>query len=159
MVDSGCGRPCCPEGLAKGGKIQSTPQSRRGHVFVGPAGERYRNKGKITVSGKNAFGLKTALEFNVAEGVDQALASVAAVNDVDNLAVFDSSGERRGSIILNGDTPAGRAIREAVQQALRREIGSPIERIKHTYVTTLWLDDDDEAEDADATAGFPRQGS
>ena len=145
--------------MATGRKLQSTPQSRRGHVFVGPAGERYKNRGKITVSGTNAFGRKTALEFNVAEGVDQALASVAAVNDIDNLAVFDSTGERQGSIILNGDTEEGRTIREAVRRALDKEIGSPIERIKNTYVTTLWLDDADEPDDADATSGFTRQGS
>ena len=145
--------------MANGRKLQSTPQSRRGQVFVGPAGERYKNRGKITVSGTNAFGRKTALEFNVAEGVDQAVASVAAVNDVDNLAVFDSTGERQGSIILNGDTEEGRTIRDAVRRALDKEIGSPIERIKNTYVTTLWLDDADEPDDVDATSGFPRQGS
>ena len=69
--------------------------------------------------------------------MDQALASIAAVNDVDILAIFDSTGERRGSIILNGDTLEGKAIREAVQQALKKEMGSPIDRIKNTYVTTL----------------------
>ena len=41
-------------------------------------------------------------------------------------------------------------IREAVQQALKKKIGSPIDRVKNTYLTRLWLEDDDE--------GFPRQG-
>ena len=152
VVDSGCGKPCAPIALASGRVIEETDQSRRGHNFVGPGGEKYPNKGKIKITGTNEQGARTQLHFHVAEGIQQPLASVAAINDADNIAIFDSSGEHHGSRIVKASSPEGRQIRELVQKAK----GTEMRRIKNTYIARIWMDDDSTASSA---AGFRRQGS
>ena len=115
--------------LARGRKIIPTAQSRRGHSFVGPAGEGYRNRGKVILRGRNRLGRRIQVGVNLAEGVKQTLLSAAEMNDSDNIVVLDSSGEHHGSKLFPANTPEGRAVRKAVAAAR----GTPIDRVKNTY--------------------------
>ena len=65
------------------------------------------------------IGDKTQLQFHVAEGITQPLASVAACNDAENIVIFDSSGDFHGSKIVKanrGREVDPRAIRELVKK-------------------------------------------
>ena len=150
VMDSGCGQPVAPVSLGEGREVRETPQSRRGHAFIGPADERYPNKGMIDLVGTNESGRRTSMPFNLAGGVTQALQSFAACNDADNIAVFDSTGSRHGSKVIPGSSEIGKQIRALVEKAE----GTEMRRVKNTYYTRLWLDDPKEEEQV-----FTRRGS
>ena len=109
----------------------------RGHAFTGPAGEKYRNLGKLQLVGRNEAGRATAASFHIAEGVSQALGSVAESNDAGNLLAFDSSGGRDGSLILKADSEEGKAIRAATERALSKGAGTIMHRVKNNYITKM----------------------
>ena len=78
--------------------------------------------------------------FHVAEGIKQALGSVAECNDAGNMVLFDSSGDHKGSIILSSDTPEGKAIRVIAKKAQGKGTGTPMERIRNSYIIKMWLE-------------------
>ena len=79
-----------------------------GHFFMGPAKERYKHLGNITLKGTNESGDRVAMGFRIAEGVDQALGSVASANDGGTMAVSDSTGDHHGSKLIKADGEEGR---------------------------------------------------
>ena len=155
-IDSGCGRSVCPTSLAAGRTIEETKQSRAGHVFTGPGGERYPNRGRVTIRGVNDEERKCQVSFNVAEGVRQALGSVAECNDAGNIAIFDSSGEHSGSILLTAASEADRVIRRAVELAQKAGAGSRMHRVGNTYVTKIWMEEPSEMVNSPGFAGRGR---
>ena len=110
-MDFGCARSTAGASIAAdcGYQVRETPQSRRGHCFLGPGGERYANKGDVRFRSLDENSKACLTHFNIAEGVEQALASVAEVNDSGNLIIFDGC----GSFIIPGDGPDAAAIRKA----------------------------------------------
>ena len=84
---------------------------------MGPAGEKYRNLGRVNLTGVNETGRRTEVGVNVAQGVKQLLLSVAEVNDYGSLVVMDSYGGYEGSKVVRVDTPEGQAIRAAVTKS------------------------------------------
>ena len=103
--------------------------------------------GKVQLVGKNEAGKTMAATFNIAEGVKQALGSVAESNDVGNLLVFDSSGSREGSLILRADSEEGEAIRKAIDKAMSRGAGTKMHRAKNNFVTKMWVADQNNTSD------------
>ena len=93
----------------------------------------------ITMQGVNDEGRRTQMDIHLADGVKQLLLSIAQMNDVSNIAVFDSTGAHHGSRLVKADTEAGQAIRDAVRAATNKREGTPIERIQNTYYMNMWV--------------------
>ena len=123
-------------------------QSRRGHCFTGPGGEKYPNQGKVELNVLDEGSKPCRTSFNVAEGVDQILGSVADMNDVGNMVIFDSE----GSVSLPGKSPEAATIRRAIARAHRT---TPIHRRKNTFYIPLWVQEPTTPK----TAPFTRRGA
>ena len=118
-----------------GYEVQATPQSRNGHHFVGPGEERYANKGKVVMRALDETSRNVTTAFNVAEGVSQALASVAESNDAGNMLIFDQA----ESVIIRADSPEAARIRRAIADAAKK---TRIHRRKNTFFVPLWIQED-----------------
>ena len=140
-VDSGCTKSCGPVSLGEGREVEETPQSKAGHAFMGPGGEKYKNVGKATILGKNEAGKSCQVSMHMAQGVRQALGSVAESNDAGNMVVFDSTGEHHGSGIIRADSAEGKIIREAMRRALTETCATKIHRVKNSYEARIWIDE------------------
>ena len=134
----GCGKTGAGKYLTKGRQIRETPQSRGGHHFAGPGEEIYRNLGMITLEGRTTTA-RPRRWTSILPTEWSSLLSVAQMNDVGNLAVFDAVGDRQGSRIIKGNSPAWRAIRQAVREATAKKEGTAIRRVKNTYYMNLWI--------------------
>ena len=133
-MDSGCAKSTVGLNLARqlGYHISETPQSRGGHCFLGPGGERYPNRGDVNFKSLDESSRACVTHFNVAEGVDQALGSIAEANDAKNLVIFDAE----GSFLIPGNGPEAAAIRKA---ALRCRRATKIHRRKNSFYLPLWV--------------------
>ena len=146
-MDSGCGRSVIGKAAVKPDMIKATPQSARGHFFVGPADEKYPNLGKVTLEALNEGSRPVLANFNVAEGVSQALASVAESNDSGNMVIFD----KQQSVTMRADSPEGLRIRKAIAAVTQKTL---IHRRGNSFYLPLWVQDE-----AAVEAPFPRQGA
>ena len=113
-VDSGCGRSTAGPAMAEemGYTIEPTAQSQKGHYFVGPGGEKYMNRGRVQLRSMDESSRSCLTKFHIADGVDQALGSVAEMNDSDNLVLFDGE----GSAMIPGKCPEAAMIRKAMRK-------------------------------------------
>ena len=146
-VDSGCGRSVIGKAAVQPAMIKPTPQSARGHFFVGPADEKYPNLGKVTLEALNEGCRPVLANFYVAEGVSQALASVAESNDSGNMVIFD----KQQSVTMRADSPEGLRIRKAIAAATQKTL---IHRRGNSFYLPLWVQDW-----AATEPPFPRQGA
>ena len=119
-------------GQEMGYQTMETPQSRAGHCFLGPGGEKYANKGKVVFNAKDEASRACVTQFNVAEGVEQALGSVAEMLDADQLVLFDNE----GSHIISGKSPEAASIRKAASKCKR---STSIHRRKNSFFLPLWI--------------------
>ena len=129
-MDSGCAKSTVGLELARqlGYSVKETAQSRGGHCFLGPGGERYPDRGDVYFQSLDESSRSCITHFNVAEGVDQALGSIAEANDAKNLVIFDSE----GSFLIPGNGPEAAAIRKAALRCLRH-------RRKNSFYLPLWV--------------------
>ena len=83
-IDSGCARSTTGPAMVEAMQYvpRETPQSRAGHCFVGPGGERYANKGDVVFQAVDERARRCTTKFNIAEGLEQPLGSVAEMTDV-----------------------------------------------------------------------------
>ena len=86
--------------------------------------------------------------FNVAEGVEQILGSVADMNDADNLVVFD----KEKSVSMPGSSPEAAMIRRAIEKS---QDATKIHRRRNNFYIPLWVQKPSEEQ---AKAGFTRRG-
>ena len=84
-------------------------------------------------------------KFNVAEGVEQTLGSVAEMTDVGNLVLFDQ--ESGGSCVIPGRSPEAARIRKAAEQC---KTATKIYRRKNTYYIPIWVQPEATAKVPDA---------
>ena len=146
-VDSGCGRSTTGPTIAQemGYAIRPTVQSRNGHFFVGPGGEKYFNQGDVVFNAADERSRAITTKFNVAEGVEQALGSVAEMTDVGNLVLFDKESGR--SCVIPGRSPEAARIRKAAEQC---KTATKIYRRKNTYYIPIWVQPEASAKVPDA---------
>ena len=152
-VDRGCGRSCTGEKIAEalGYQVEETAQSKRGHYFTGPGNETYPNKGKVQLSALDEASRACITSFNVAQGVDQSLGSVADTNDANNLVIFD----KEGSGSLPGNSPEAAAIRKAMARASRM---TKFHRRKNTFSIPLWMQPQPKSSDRPVNTPVQRRG-
>ena len=133
-VDSGCGRSVigAKQTHGLGYRAAESPQSLRGHCSTGSGGEQYKNKGKVELAALDENSKAVRTGFNVADGVDQCLGSVAEMNDAGNLVIFDAE----GSAAIPASSPEAATIRRALQRAAR---AAKIHRRKNTFFIPLWV--------------------
>ena len=133
-VDSGCGKSTTGPHMANqlGYSVKETPQSRQGHYFIGLGGEKYPNKGSVNFAGKDEGSRNCLTKFNIADSIEQALASVAEMNDAGNLVLFDT--ERSYSI--PSKSPEAAAIRRALARCRK---ATKIHRRKNSFFLPLWV--------------------
>ena len=154
-VDSGCGESCHGDRLAKslGYSPEESAQSRRGHAFTGPGGEKYLNKGKVQLNALDESGRPCKTSFSVAEGVEQVRGSVADMNDSGNLVVFGKD----GSALIPGRTAEAAQIRKAME---RCDAATAIHRRKNNFFIPLWVQGPEPKDKSrSATSTFPRRGA
>ena len=151
-MDSGCGRSSAGPELAQqlGYKIEETQQSKKGHYFLGPGGEKYMNRGQVSLNARNEKDKPCITRFNIAEGIDQALGSVAEMNDAGNLVVFDSE----TSASIPGNSPEAASIRKAIARSLQK---TEIHRRKMSFYIPLWVQP--ESQSSERATPFQGQGS
>ena len=151
-VDSGCARsttgPAMVEAMQY--KPRETPQSRAGHSFVGPGGERYANKGDVVFRAIDERARLCTTKFNIAEGVEQPLGSVAEMTDADQIVLFD----KIGSLVISGRSPEAAMIRRA---AAKCKQATSIHRRKNNFFMPLWIQPEEQAS-GKPSAPFQGQG-
>ena len=152
-VDSGCGRSTTGPAVAEelGYAVEPTVQSQKGHYFVSPGGERYYNRSRVQLKSKDKSSRQCITKFHVAEGIDQSLASVAEMNDSNNMLVFDSE----GSASIPGTSPEAAAIRKAIRRCTR---ATTVHRRKNSFFIPLWVQPETGTGNRQCQTPFVRQG-
>ena len=147
-VDSGCGRSVMGARTVErlGYRTTASIQSARGHCFTGPGGEQYPNCGRVVLRALDEASKMCKASFNVAEGVDQILGSVADMNDAGNMVIFDE----KGSMSLPGTSPEAATICRAMARATKATL---IHHRRNNFYIPLWV----QAPEA-AKAPFTRRG-
>ena len=107
-------------------------QSQKGHYFVGPAGEKYMNRGRVQLRSMDESSRNCLTKFHIADGVDQALGSVAEMNDSGNMVLFDGE----GSAMIPGKRTEAAASRKAMRKCRARK---DIHRRKNSLYIPLWV--------------------
>ena len=136
-----------------GYKVEPTPQSQRGHYFLGPGGEKYSNKGRVQLRALDEESRECITRFHIADGIEQALGSVAEMNDSGNLLIFDNE----GSAMIPGKSPEAAAIRKAMMRCKRK---MKIHRRKNSFYMPIWVQPEanNEKKSAVNTTPFGGQG-
>ena len=133
-MDSGCARSTTGLAITEdlGYAVHETAQSKNGHHFTGPGGERYPNRGSVELIAEDENAKICSTRFHVAEGIEQALGSVADMNDAENLVLFDNA----GSYVVPGKGPEAAAIRKIMEKCKK---ATKIHRRKNTFYIPLWV--------------------
>ena len=109
------------------------------------------NRGRVQLRSMDESSRNCLTKFHIADGVDQALGSVAEMNDSDNMVLFDGE----GSAMIPGKSPEAAAIRKAMRKCRAR---TDIHRRKNSFYIPLWVQPEAGSKSENGQGPFQGQG-